>query len=138
MARKPRFWKSLPPEDKKGIVKSLLGAGYTREAVGTALGTTKDAVVGYQHRKLPELTGQSEGTLDFVPEDVLRDLLTKVWPVESGTSSAATEQDLTSDEPGRVVTHKLANAWNQCKYSGGCGYERLPGMNNCGRPGHDK
>src|SRR3989344_8557358 len=80
--RKPRFWKSLPKKNKEGIVRELLEAGYAREAVGNALGTTKNAVVGYQHTHLPDLTGRPQGTLEEVPNELFKKLLAKVWPQE--------------------------------------------------------
>src|SRR3989344_439238 len=133
--RKPRFWKSLPKEDKEGIVRELLEAGYTREAVGDALGTTKNAVVGYQHTHLPDLTGRPQGSLEEVPNELLKNLLAKVWPQEE-TADHVVEQSA----PTKIcVSTKLTSDWReQCGYSDGCGYKRLPGMTSCGRPGHDK
>lgn len=137
MAKKKqvRFWKSLPKEDKKGVVQALLERGYTCAAIGKALGTTKNAVVGYQHSHLPALTGRSPGSLEEVPEDVLRPLLTSVWPVEITEHVRASPAE--PEEGGRVST-KLTSDWRrQCQYTGRCGYERLPDSTSCGRPGHD-
>lgn len=49
------------------------------------------------------------------------------------------EREVPHAEPyAGAVTRKLATAFNQCQFSGGCGYERLPGLTHCGRPGHDR
>lgn len=130
--KKPRFWKSLPPEDKKGIVKTLLEGEHTCAAIGKALGTTKNAVVGYQHTKLPDLTGRTIGTKDEVPQEVLMKLLGEEWPPETSP------EDGTLPGAERLVSRKLTANWNnKCTYSGGCDYERLPGSTTCGRPRHN-
>ena len=73
--KKTVLWETLPKEDLKRIVRSLLQARYSREAVGAALGTTKNAIVGYQHRHLSDLTGVAAGITQGVPDDILASLL---------------------------------------------------------------
>jgi hypothetical protein len=139
--KKPRSWKSLPPEDKKGIVKCLLQEGYQCEAIGRALGTTKNAVVGYQHKYLSELTGRTPGALGVVPEGVLRELLSREWLPEETVSKEIKEEPPRStvfdNLPERIggpppPRYKIAsNEAMRCKYSIRCEYEHLSDSDLC-------
>jgi hypothetical protein len=128
--KRPRFWKSLPKEDKKGVVRSLLEAGYTRAAVGKALGTTKDAVVGYQHRYLPELTGKSEGTLETVPDDVLQELVGQEWPIERNSTQQNESATVVELPEVRTCKWPLASG-GSLKEPKLCGKPALPGEDVC-------
>lgn len=68
-------WGQIPLEPKKLYVRLLLNDGYTREAIGAFFGTTKNAIVGFQHKHLPELTGQKVGTKEGVTLERLEILM---------------------------------------------------------------
>lgn len=69
-------WGHIPLVTKKLCVRLLLKDGYTREAIGAFFGTTKNAVVGFQHTHLPKLTGKKVGTKHPVTVERLEELLT--------------------------------------------------------------
>lgn len=104
--KKPRYWKSLPKEDKKGVVRALLEAGYTREAIGTALGTTKNAVVGFQHSHLSDMTGKFSGTIDDIPAELLSELLLREWPLEKIEPTLEQPKERTPINPRPVGNHR--------------------------------
>ncbi len=108
--RKPKLWRLLTLEDKKGVVRTLLKAGYTREAIGNALGTTKNAIVGFQHRNLPKLSGKSDGTLEVVPEELLRPLVSSVWPDDEPEEEVIDEVDATILAEAQVQATRVAEA----------------------------
>lgn len=129
-------WAHLPVETKKLYVHLLLSDGHTREAIGEFLGTTKDAIVGFQHRHLTKLTGQGTGKKSTVQLAHLETLLAAHQEKKGRGLPAPTSPDKAVDT--RVVSRKLTTDWRkQCKHSEGCAYECLPDSVSCGRPGHD-
>ncbi|MBI5644543.1 hypothetical protein HY970_00410 [Candidatus Kaiserbacteria bacterium] len=107
--RRKRLWQALPPDDKEAITRTLLEAGYSCSAVGNALGTSKNAVVGFQTRKLRDLTGRPRGTLSRVPTQLLKKLRRQLWPQEgSGEIAQSTEPtDRKQEVPPEDIRGKL-------------------------------
>ena len=133
---KEPLWKRLAKNEKVRIVDWLLEHDYTCGAVGDALGSTKNAVVGYQHTNLPKLSGRPPGSKAVVPAEILMGLLpVAMAPVKKMPASPNRSVLKTSE----IVTKKLAADYHrQCQHSDGCAYERLPNSSSCGRDGHDK
>ena len=76
MAKKPQLkWSELDIETKKLYVRVLRVDGFSDSVIGTFFGTTKNAVVGFRHSQMPELTGGVRATLHSVRLERLLDLL---------------------------------------------------------------
>lgn len=146
-------------------MRVLLTDGFTREAIGTFFGTSKNAVVGFQHSQLPKLTGKKGGIKDTVTPERLETLLaehskkaekkpSEHTEVSEVAASIAELPGAAAPEvaPAVTVVHPKPKASNvsrvlaaseasQCRHrdeSGRhCGYEHLPDSDSCGRVGHD-
>lgn len=142
------LWSKLALEEKKLYIRLLLADGYTRDAVGGLLHTTKNAVVGFQHTHLPNLTGKKSGTKEPATSERLEELLEahtgkKKRPAPQHSEAPSFIEDVidVTIEPVTVseVSRKLTTDWRlACQFSGKCAYLALPDTKTCGRPDHDK
>jgi hypothetical protein len=144
-------WGKIPLDLKKEYVRLLLTDGFTRTAIGLFFGTSKNAIVGFQHTHLPKLTGKGTGSKGSVTRVILEQLLkgpaenaprTRPAPdPDQAVPQAAEVSRKAPIEPSAKseVSRKLTTDWRiQCKHTEGCAYMCLPDSNSCGRPGHDK
>lgn len=146
-------WTKIPLELKKLYVQLLLSDGFTRDAIGSFFGTSKNAVVGFQHSQLPKLTGKGVGTKDTVTTEHFEKLLDSQAEktgkkVKEKTPSIEVEPDVPAvpvqpeePEPPIVSRTLAATETVQCAYRDEkghrCGYEHLPDSDSCGRVGHE-
>lgn len=125
MKKKKIYWERLSRDVLRNVVRELLVREYTRGAIGDILGTTKDAIVGMQHRDLSEFTGIS-GTRRPVPPRVLAEVLKLVIHGEKPKTPVTT-----SLQTGSIRPKLAASEATQCEHEygdgGRCGYEALPG-----------
>jgi hypothetical protein len=165
---KIQSWNKLPREEQDLYLTILWEDNHSEQAIADFVRATKGQIVRRRQTGLKLPTGKREKIKSEVDSERFFDLLdlhkmremeergiSAIAPVQTPPSerkpvlravpdekkSAETARAVESPpkhSQNRVVSRKLANSWNQCTYSGGCGYERLPGTNNCGRPGHDK
>lgn len=143
MAKRPAGyrWANLSREQQDRYLRLLWNDGYSEAAIAKFFHVGKGAIVRRRQSHLKDLAPRDRSAVksnlsidrfhDLLDIDKMDDMVDRgvipMGPVEAEPEQHAHE-----------VTHRLANPWNQCQYSGGCAYERLPGLMHCGRPGHDK
>jgi len=116
-ARLARIWHAFTDAQRAQWVRPLMKVGHSNRSAAKTLGVTPGMIAGVRHRQnIPSRNRSTGGKAKKSASNVVR-LPTKRAPPRLH---------------GAAPMYKMAaSEARQCKYEGGCGYEREPGSDFC-------